>query len=432
MKKLVKSGKKRYTDKKEKYGICFKEPFAIMTVQERFLGYVKIDTQSDPETGTHPSTKKQFDLARILADELKALGVADAFVDEHCYVYGHIPANAENLPALGFIAHLDTEPVCSGKNVSPECVPYQGGDIPLKNGKIISATEFPVLKNYVGQELIVTGGNTLLGADDKAGVAEIMTAVEYLVSHPEIRHGKIGIAFTPDEEIGEGASLFDVKGFGCDFAYTVDGEELGELGYETFNAAEATLTLTGKNIHPGSAKGKMINCALLAGEFLKALPENETPAATEGREGFYHVESVRAEVESGEIKLIVRDHDKDKFLARKNYLGQLTQALQEKYGENAAKIRIRDQYYNCLEKIKEHFHLVENARKAFAEAGVTPLETPVRGGTDGCTLSFMGLPCPNLFTGGHNAHSVLEFIPVPSMEKAVEIIVKLVKIYGGN
>lgn len=401
-----------------------------MSVKERFLKYVQIDTQSNPDTGTHPSTQKQFDLARLLAEELKELGAKDVRVDKNCYVYAYLPANSENLPALGFIAHMDTEPVCSGKNVKPECIVYSGGDIALKNGKTLSEKEFPVLKNYTGQELIVTGGDTLLGADDKAGIAEIMAAIEYLSAHPEIRHGKIGIAFTPDEEIGEGASLFDVKGFACDFAYTVDGEELGELGYETFNAAEATLVLKGKNIHPGSAKGKMINCAVLAGEFLAALPGNETPATTEGREGFYHVESVRADVESGEIKLIIRDHDMKKFNERKEFVAGLCRRLKAGYGEAAAEIEIRDQYFNCYEKIKEHFHLIENARKAFAEAGVNVIEAPVRGGTDGCTLSFMGLPCPNLFTGGHNAHSVLEFIPVPSMEKAVAVILNLIKLYA--
>ena len=401
-----------------------------MSVKERFLKYVKIDTQSNEETGTHPSTNKQFDLANLLVAELKSLGVSNAFCDEHCYVYASIPANVENAPALGFIAHLDTEPVCSGKDVKPACTLYSGGDIPLANGKIISETEFPVLKNYIGQELIVTGGDTLLGADDKAGVAEIMSAIEYILSHPEIKHGRIGIAFTPDEEIGEGASLFDVKGFGCDFAYTVDGEELGELGYETFNAAEAVVTFTGKNIHPGSAKGKMINCALIVGDFLAALPADEIPAKTEGKEGFYHVCSVNAEVERGEVRLIVRDHDMQTFQSRKAFLQTVCARLAEKYGKDAVQLQLRDQYYNCYEKIKEHFHLIENAREAFARVGVEVIEAPVRGGTDGCTLSFMGLPCPNLFTGGHNAHSVLEFIPLPSMEKAVRVIVELIKIYA--
>lgn len=400
-----------------------------MSVLERFLTYVRVDTQSDPNTGTHPSTQKQFDLARILAEELSALGLS-VRVDEHSYVYARLPANAENLPSLGFIAHLDTEPVCSGKNVKPQIVHYNGGDVLLKNGKSISEKEFPVLKNYVGQDLVVTGGDTLLGADDKAGVAEIMTALEYLVSHPEIKHGAIGAAFTPDEEIGEGASLFDVAGFACDFAYTVDGEELGELGYETFNAAEAVLTLTGKNIHPGSAKGKMVNCAVMLGEFLSFFPESERPETTEGKQGFYHIESVKADVESGEAKLIVRDHDMQTFLKRKERVEEACAYLRKKYGSACASVRIRDQYYNCLEKIKEHFHLVENARKAFRQAEIPVIEAPVRGGTDGCTLSFMGLPCPNLFTGGHNAHSVLEFIPVPSMEKAVEVILNLIKIYA--
>ena len=401
-------------------------------VKNRFLKYVKIDTQSSGETGAHPSTAKQFDLANLLVDELHSLGVQNAFVDEHCYVYASLDANAENLPALGLIAHLDTEPVCSGKNVAPDSVLYQGGEITLKNGKVISPTEFPYLLNYVNQELIVTGGDTLLGADDKAGVAEIMTAVEYLLANPEIKHGKIGIAFTPDEEIGEGADLFDVKGFDCDFAYTVDGEEIGELGYETFNAAEAVLRFVGKNIHPGSAKDKMINCSLIAAAFLAALPQEEIPAKTEGREGFYHVEYVKTDVETGELALIIRDHDMQKFEQRKQLIRDIVSLLQKEFGENSVCLTLRDQYYNCYEKIKEHFHLIENARKAYAMAGVSVIEAPVRGGTDGCTLSFMGLPCPNLFTGGHNAHSVLEFIPLPSMQKAVEVIVNLVKIYGKN
>lgn len=285
-------------------------------------------------------------------------------------------------------------------------------------------------ENYIGQELIVTDGTTLLGADDKAGVAEIMEAVEQILANPSLRHGKIGIAFTPDEEIGEGASLFDVKDFGCDFAYTVDGEELGELGYETFNAAEAVITLKGKNIHPGAAKGKMVNCALLAGEVLAALPSDETPATTEGREGFYHVESVRAEVESGEIKLIIRDHDMKKFQAKKAHILSIGENLNHKYGSGSAEVKIRDQYFNCIEKIQPHFHLVENARTAFRKEGISPIEAPVRGGTDGCTLSFMGLPCPNLSTGGLNAHSVLEFIPVSAMEKMVKVIINLAEIYG--
>lgn len=401
-----------------------------MSVQEKFINYVKIDTQSNPTTGEHPSTKKQFDLSKLLLEELKALGLKDARMDEHAYVYASLPANAEGLPAIGFIAHVDTEPVCSGKNVQPEIRRYQGGDIVLKNGKVISPIEFPFLDNYIGEDIIVSGGDTLLGADDKAGVAEIMQAVEFLINHPEIKHGKVGVAFTPDEEIGEGASLFDVAGFGCDFAYTVDGGDRGDFGYETFNAAEAVLSLTGKNIHPGEAKGKMINCAVIAGEFLAMLPQDERPENTQDREGFYHLCEVHAEVETGKVELIIRDHDFEKFQAKKQFVKDACKKLQERYGENAVSIAVRDQYYNCYEKIKEHFHLVENAKKAYTQAGLPFNAVPVRGGTDGCTLSFKGLPCPNLFTGGHNFHSVLEFIPIPSMEKAVEVILNLVKLYA--
>ena len=401
-----------------------------MTTKERFIRYVKIDTQSSETTGMHPSTSKQFDLANLLASELKELGASDVRVDEHSYVYAHIPANVEGVPALGFIAHLDTEPVCSGKNVQPTPVIYNGGVLTLANGKTLSPTEFPFLENYIGKELIVTSGETLLGADDKAGVAEIMSVVEYLLTHPEIKHGKIGIAFTPDEEIGEGASLFDVKGFGCDFAYTVDGGQIGELGYETFNACEAKIMLVGKNIHPGSAKGKMVNCSLIAGEFLSMLPANEIPAKTEGKEGFYHITSLHAEVEHGEISLIIRDHDMEKFQARKKYVEHICQILSDKYGKESISLTLRDQYYNCLEKIKEHFHLIENARVAYAQADVPVIEAPVRGGTDGCTLSFMGLPCPNLFTGEYNAHSVLECVPTEDMEKAVEVILNLIRLYA--
>ncbi len=401
-----------------------------MTVKERFLKYVTIDTQSNEETGTHPSTAKQFTLAKLLADELKSLGAQDVRVTDTCYVYASLPATAENAPSVGFIAHLDTEPVCSGKDVEPVCVQYTGGDILLKDGKRISAEEFPFLNQYIGEEIVCANGKTLLGADDKAGIAEIMTAVEYLLSHPEIKRGRIGVAFTPDEEIGEGADGFDVEGFGCDYAYTVDGEEVGELGYETFNAAQASITFQGKNIHPGVAKGKMVNCNLLLGEFLAALPESEIPAKTEGREGFYHVCDCKAEVESGTVKLIIRDHSMEKFLERKAFVENVCARLAKKYGEQAAQWKIKDQYLNCYEKIKEHFHLIENAREAYARANVTPLETPVRGGTDGATLSFMGLPCPNLFTGGRNAHSLSELVPVCDMEKAVEVLVGIAAIYG--
>ena len=402
-----------------------------MTVAERFIQYVKIDTQSDPFSGKHPSTQKQFDLARLLVDELRSLGASNVALDEeHCYVYAEIPATAKDKPALGFIAHMDTEPVCSGKDVKPQIISYAGGDILLQSGVRISAKDFPELERFQGQSVITTDGTTLLGADDKAGIAEIMTAAEYLLAHPEVPHGKIGIAFTPDEEIGEGPLFFDVKRFGCDFAYTVDGELEGELGYETFNAAEAEISFRGVNIHPGSAKNKMKNCSLMASDFLKMLPEDEIPAKTEGYEGFYHVESVQSEVESGKILLIIRDHDKEIFEKRKRFILDCVSALKEKYGEPCVSVKIKDQYQNCYEVIKEHFHLVENAKKAMEKAGVQPLILPVRGGTDGCTLSFMGLPCPNLFTGGLNAHSVKECIPVSSMEKAVLVILNLVELYA--
>ena len=404
-----------------------------MTLEQRFLKYVAFDTQSDPKSETYPSTAKQLALLNHLLEEMTTLGLHDVEIDPNGYVTGTIPATpgCESAPVVGFISHVDTSPDMKGSDIRPGIIErYDGGDIALNDKLTMRAADFPELAFYKGHRLIVTDGTTLLGADDKAGVAEIMEAVEKIQANPSLKHGKIGIAFTPDEEIGEGASLFDVKGFGCDFAYTVDGEELGELGYETFNAAEATITLKGKNIHPGAAKGKMVNCALLAGEVLAALPSEETPATTEGREGFYHVESVRAEVESGEIKLIIRDHDMKKFQAKKAHILSIGEKLNKKYGAGSAEVKIRDQYFNCIEKIRPHFHLIENARTAFQKEGISPIEAPVRGGTDGCTLSFMGLPCPNLSTGGLNAHSVLEFIPVPAMEKMVKVIINLVEIYG--
>lgn len=400
-----------------------------MSVIEHFLRYVTIDTQSNPETGTHPSTAKQFDLARLLVAELEALGL-EAELDEHCYVYSSIPANEEGLPAIGFVAHMDTEPVCSGKDVKPRIVHYTGGDIPLANGDAIAEARFPDLKDYVGQDIVVTDGTTLLGADDKAGVAEIMTAAEFLIAHPEIKHGKIGIAFTPDEEIGEGPLFFDVKKFGCDFAYTVDGEKFGEISYETFNAAGGKLALTGVNIHPGQAKGKMINCITIANEFMSLFPADETPATTEGREGYYHFEEVNASVERGTLKFIIRDHDKAKFSARKAFVLSCVEKMQEKYGAERVRLELKDSYYNCAEVILPHKHLIENANEAIRLAGGVPFSFPMRGGTDGATLSFMGLPCPNLATGGMNAHSVHEYIPVPAMEQAVQVILNLVKLYA--
>lgn len=404
-----------------------------MSVKDVFLDLVSYPTASDETTGTTPSTPGQKVLGAHIVEHMKSIGIADARMDEMGYVYGTIPATAERGTTVGFIAHMDTYGGVSGENIHPQVIEnYDGGAIALGgSGLSLSPAAEPALLGHVGKTLITTDGTTLLGGDDKAGVAEILVAAEEILRENK-PHGTVKIGFTPDEEIGEGASLFDVAGFGCNFAYTVDGEELGELGYETFNAAEAVVDFKGKNIHPGSAKGKMINCAVMAGEFLASLPADETPATTEGREGFYHVESVRAEVETGQIKLIVRDHDMEKFEARKKFVCDVCERLNEKYGRGAAEAKLRDQYFNCIEKIRPHFHLIENARKAFAKEGVTPIEAPVRGGTDGCTLSFMGLPCPNLSTGGLNAHSVLEFIPTDALETMVRVLLRLVEEYGQN
>lgn len=399
-----------------------------MSATERFLRYVKTDTQSDPNSGEHPSTRKQFALAHMLADELSALGL-NPTVDEHCYVYASIPANAE-APAIGFIAHMDTEPVVSGTGVDPQIVAYQGGDVTLKNGVVISETEFPSLKEEIGNDLIVTDGTTLLGADDKAGVAAIVEAAAYLMAHPEIRHGKIGIAFTPDEEIGEGALFFDVPSFGCDYAYTVDGGRVGEISYETFNAASAVFTLRGVNIHPGAAKGKMINCCLIAAELLAMFPKDETPATTEGREGFYHIESVETGIETGKVSLIIRDHDAKRFEERKAFVASVRGALAARYGEQCIQVEIKDSYRNCKEKILPHMHLVEHAKAALESLSVRTEIVPVRGGTDGATLSYMGLPCPNLGTGGHNCHSVREYISVQSLERNVKVLLAIIERYA--
>ena len=400
-----------------------------MTVLERFLRYVKTDTQSDPETGHHPSTEKQFNLARILLAELHEMGV-EALLDDHCYLYASLPANREGLKTIGFIAHMDTEPVVSGKDVKPQIVRYLGGAVPLSPEKVLSADEFPSLNAYLGEELVVTDGTTLLGADDKAGVAEIMQLVECLTDHPEIPHGKIGIAFTPDEEIGEGADFFDVQKFGCEFAYTVDGGPIGEISYETFNAASALFTFHGRNIHPGFAKGKMRNCCLMIQDALNCFPAEETPAATEGREGFYHVEGMESGIETGKLSLIIRDHDKTRFEERKEFVRSVQAVLEQKYGTGSVEVEVKDSYYNMKEKIEPHMHLVENAEKAIRAVGVTPFRLAVRGGTDGSRLSFMGLPCPNLGTGGHNCHSIYEYISVSSLEKGVEVLKHIVALYA--
>lgn len=403
---------------------------------ENFLQYVTIDTQSCEGTTTAPSTAKQHDLAALLVSQLTEMKAVEITYDkEHCYVYAAIPAAAgfEKSPVLGFIAHMDTSPAVTGANVKPRIVEnYDGGDILLneKEGIVLSVSDFPELSRYRGQDLIVTDGTTLLGADDKAGVAEIMAMAEHLLAHPEIPHGKIRIAFTPDEEIGSGADHFDVALFGADFAYTVDGGELGELEDETFNAAGAKLTVHGRNVHPGSAKGKMINAILIAQEFQNLLPVFQNPIYTEGREGFFHLDSISGNVEETTADYIIRDHDKTLFEEKKRVFLQCADFLNLKYGENTVTVEMTDSYYNMKEILKDHPHLMENACSALRELGIEPKITPVRGGTDGSRLSFMGLPCPNLCTGGANYHSRFEYACVQSMEKVTELLIKLVKKYG--
>ncbi|MCM1438516.1 MAG: peptidase T [Roseburia sp.] len=398
-------------------------------VSEKFLRYVQVDTPSDESNfNVIPSTACQKNLAAMLCAELKAMGL-NAEVTDNAYVYSCIPANCGTKYSIGFIAHFDTVDKPSGSGVKPTVHKnYSGGDIPLSRGKI-SPEDFPALNSLKGQDIVTSDGTTVLGADDKAGVAEIMALAEYLVAHPEIKHGKIGIAFTPDEEIGHGAKLFDVKKFGCDFAYTVDGEELGEITYETFNGACFDLNIEGVNIHPGSAKGKMINAVCVANEFINALPAAERPETTEGREGYYFIAEISGGVENCAVHGIIRDHDRAKFNERKAFVQGVADGLCIKYG-GRVKITMRDQYYNCAEVILPHKHLIENAVSAMLAAGVAPIVAPIRGGTDGSSLSFMGLPCPNLCTGGHNAHGLNEFVSVQQMEKVVEILKGIVCAYA--
>ena len=403
-----------------------------MRAYERLLKYVKVYTTSDPNSGTHPSTMRQFDLARQLVDELKALGLADAFVDEHCYVYATLPATpgSENAKPLGLIAHMDTADDAPGENVNPQIHEnYDGGKVVLPaTGTVLDPAVFPFLTEMKGQTLITTDGATLLGADDKAGVAEIMTALERIITekHP---HGKLCIGFTPDEEIGEGASLFDVPGFGAAYAYTVDGEDVGEISYENFNAAAAVVTVHGFSVHPGSAKNTMVNAQNVAMEFHAALPAFDRPEHTEGREGFFHLTSMQGDVTTTHLGYIVRDHDAAKFAARKAQMQHIAACLNEKYGADTVELDLHDSYYNMLEKIEPHFHMVENARTAIRAAGLEPIETPVRGGTDGATLSYMGLPCPNLGTGGFNFHGPCECITAEKMDQSVEILLNIVDLY---
>ena len=401
-------------------------------VEERFLEYVKINTKSDETTRVTPSTKGQLVLAEILLNELKELGLKDARISEHGYVYATLEKNCDkDLPAIGFIAHMDTAPDYSGENVNPKIVEnYDGGDIKLNDSVVLSPKFSLQLKEYIGQRLITTDGNTLLGADDKAGLAEIMTAVEYLINNPEIKHGDIKIGFTPDEEIGEGADHFDVEGFGADFAYTMDGGRIGELEFENFNAAGVKVKIKGVNVHPGYAKNKMLSSIMVANEFINSLPLDEVPEKTEKYEGFYHLSDINATVENTTLSYIIRDFFTDTFEGRKNKLKEVEKKLNKKYGEGTVIVEIKDQYNNMKEKIEPVMHIVENAKEAMLEANVTPNIRPIRGGTDGARLSFMGLPTPNIFAGGENFHGKYEYVPIESMEKAVEVIVNIVKRYG--
>lgn len=397
-------------------------------VEQKFLRYVRVDTPSCEENfGVTPSSDCQKNLAQMLVGELEALGLK-AEVTPNSYVYSRLPANCKAAHSIGFIAHLDTVEKPSGRGVKPMVHNYSGGDICLSTGKI-SVADFPELKELTGQQIITSDGTTVLGADDKAGIAEIMALLEYLVCHPEVKHGNIGVAFTPDEEIGHGAKLFDVKKFGCDFAYTVDGEELGEISYETFNGACFQINIEGVNIHPGQAKGKMINAVAVANKFICALPESQRPETTEGREGYYFVTEICGGVESCTVNGIIRDHDGAEFERRKDFVRAVVEKLNGEYG-GRLQLSMRDQYYNCAEVIAPHMHLVENAKAAMLAAGVTPLIFSIRGGTDGSSLSFMGLPCPNVCTGGRNAHGLNEYISVQAMQKTVEILKGIVNAYA--
>ena len=418
-------------------GVSTIEGVRMSEVIERFLKYVKIDTQSEEkEDGTFPSTEKQKNLALLLKQELEEMGAEEIFYDEkYCYVYATIPATTEKeVPVLGFIAHMDTSPAISGANVNPRVVKnYDGKDIILNQQEniVLSSEAFPEIKEYVGKDLIVTDGLTLLGADDKAGVSEIITMAAFLCKHKEVKHGKIRIAFTPDEEVGAGVDYFDVERFGADFAYTVDGGKLGELEYENFNAAGAKLTIHGCSVHPGDAKNKMLNALLLAQEFQGMLPVEQNPMYTEKYEGFFHLDALSGTVEQAVADYIIRDHDKAKFEEKKRKFLAVASFLNDKYGAGTIEVNLKDSYYNMKEKIEPHMHLIENAKRAMEELSVEPIVTPIRGGTDGARLSFMGLPCPNLCTGGHNFHGKYEYICVQSMEAVVKILLKIIEIYAG-
>lgn len=399
---------------------------------ERFVSYVTIDTKSDPTSKTTPSSSNQWDLAKYLVEELKKIGMQEVSIDDKAYVMATLPSNLDyEVPVIGFIAHFDTSPDFNGTNVKPKIVEdYDGKDIILNESEniILSPKDFDDLLLYKGQTLITTDGTTLLGADDKAGIAEIITAMEYLILHPEIKHGKIRVGFTPDEEIGRGAHHFDVKKFGADWAYTMDGSQVGELEYENFNAAGADVIIKGKIVHPGYAKGKMINSMYMATDFINSLPRMETPEHTEGRQGFFHLHSVKGDVDSTKLEYIIRDHDRGHFEARKEVVSKLAKELNAQYGHEAIQVEIKDQYFNMREKIEPVMHIVDIAEKAMIQADIEPSIKPIRGGTDGSQLSYMGLPCPNIFAGGHNFHGRFEYVPVESMIKAIEVIVNIVQL----
>ncbi len=402
-------------------------------ILDRFLRYVAVDTQSDPESESQPSATKELDLLRMLCDELNAMGV-EATLDEWGYVMATIPSNCDKeIPAIGFIAHVDTAPDASGADIKPQIIPdYDGSDIALKgvDGLYLKTSDFPELLDYKGQTIITTDGTTLLGADDKAGVAEIMNAVQYIVEHPEFKHGEIKIGFTPDEEIGRGVVKFDVEKFGARYAYTMDGGAAGELEYENFNAAGATVKIQGRNIHPGYAKGKMLNAILIGMELNALLPVDQRPEYTSGYEGFFHIIGFNGTVEEATFSYIIRDHDMSLYEQKKAYMQKCVDFINEKYGEGTATVEIRHQYYNMRKEVEPHYHIVEKAKLAMEMEGIVPNIKPIRGGTDGANLSFMGLPCPNIFAGGHNFHGKMEFIPLESMEKASKVILNIIGLFA--
>ena len=403
----------------------------MQSIIDRFISYVTVDTQSDASSSTTPSTQKQWDLAHKLVAELKAIGMQDVSIDEHAYIMATLPSNvSHDVPTIGFVAHFDTSPDFSGTNVKPQIVQnYDGKDILLnaEQNIVLSPDYFEDLLLYKGQTLITTDGTTLLGADDKAGITEIVSAMEYLINHPEIKHGTIRVGFTPDEEIGRGAHKFDVEKFGAQWAYTMDGSQIGELEYENFNAAGAVITVKGRSVHPGYAKGKMVNSMRITSELINKLPSKEVPERTEGREGFFHLTDIQGSIEETRAQFIIRDHDREAFENRKELLKKIVNDLNQQYN-GAVTLEIKDQYFNMREKVEPVFHIVEIAEQAMKSLGITPIIKPIRGGTDGSQLSFMGLPCPNIFAGGHNFHEKYEYVPVESMQKATEVIVKIAEL----